>query len=212
MNRIFVLSLLVLVINGGSAMAGETKNAIFAGGCFWCLESDIEKLSGVIEVKSGYTGDSKKSATYEQVSAHETNHREAVIVKYDPEKISYGELLVTFWRSIDPFDSKGQFCDKGFQYTAAIYHSNDEERKLAEQSKELLNSSGKLDDKIITDIEPAQEFYDAEDYHQDYYKSNPVRYKYYRYSCGRDKKTKSIWKNLTLKYNKNSGNGAFSVE
>ncbi len=169
----------------------NTAEAIFAGGCFWCIESDLEKLEGVSAVVSGYTGGTVANPTYKQVVTGTTGHREAVRVVYDPSVVSYKQLLDAFWVGIDPFDEKGQFCDKGFQYTAAIYTKTDAEREAAKASKKAM--SKKLGKPVVTAIEDAAPFYDAEEYHQDYYKKNPIRYRYYRFGCGRDKRTEEVW-------------------
>lgn len=176
-------------------MANETKyeKAIFAAGCFWCIEKDMEKIDGVIEATSGYTGGETENPTYEQVSYGGTGHTEAVEVTFDPSKVTYEQLLDVFWRNVDPLDAEGQFCDKGSQYRSGIFYLNDEQKVLAEKSRDELNKSGKLPSKIVTEIIKASKFYEAEGYHQDYYKKNPVRYNTYRYLCGRDKRLKELW-------------------
>jgi peptide methionine sulfoxide reductase msrA/msrB len=171
----------------------KTESAVFAGGCFWCTESDFEKLEGVIEVISGYTGGRVKNPTYKQVSAGGTGHIESVKVIYDPSKVSYEQLLDYFWRHVDPTDPGGQFVDRGSQYRSAIFYANDTEKRLAETSKQQLTASGQFKKPIITDILPLGEFYPAEDYHQNYYKKNPIRYKYYRFGSGRDQFLKKAW-------------------
>lgn len=170
-------------------MANE-KKAYFAGGCFWCVEEAFEKTPGVLSAMSGYTGGHVKNPTYEQVSYTETGHYEAVEVVYDAEKVSFDQLLDVFWKNIDPFDGQGQFCDKGTSYLSAVFYQNDEEKKLFEESKKRLNIDIR---KIATDIKPLDIFYPAEDYHQDYYKKNPIRYKFYKTSCGRQLRLKKIW-------------------
>lgn len=167
--------------------------ATFAGGCFWCVESDFDKVPGVERTVSGYTGGHVENPTYKQVSHGGTGHREAVQVFYDPEKVSYDELLDVFWRSVDPTDSGGQFCDRGESYKTAIFANSPEQRHLAEASKKKLEESGVLSEPVVTPIETAGPFWPAEEYHQDYYKKNPFRYKYYRYSCGRDARLKKVW-------------------
>jgi peptide methionine sulfoxide reductase msrA/msrB len=177
-------------------MMEKNKNlgvATFAGGCFWCVESDFEKVDGVVEVISGYTGGNKEDPTYEEVSAGGTGHLEAVQVHYDPTRITYEELLDVFWRHVDPTDPGGQFVDRGSQYKSAIFYHDEEQRKLAEQSKEELNRSGRFDRPITTEIVPFSRFYRAEDYHQDYYKTHPIRYKFYRFNSGRDQFLKKVW-------------------
>ncbi len=173
---------------------GNQASAVFAGGCFWCTESDFEKIDGVIEAVSGYTGGQKANPTYKQVSAGATRHAEAVKVIYDPDKISYAELLEIFWRHVDPTDDGGQFVDRGYHYRSAIFYANDEERRLAEASRDRLANSGRFDKPIVTEIVPLGPFYQAEDYHQDYYKTNPIRYKWYRSGSGRDQFLARTWK------------------
>jgi peptide methionine sulfoxide reductase msrA/msrB len=171
------------------------KKAMFAAGCFWCIEKDFEKFEseGIISVVSGYSGGAKGNPTYEEVSKGDTGHREVVEVTYDASKIKYERLLEIFWKNVDPYDSRGQFCDKGFHYTAAVYYSNDEERKIFVKSKNDFVRSGKLKGEIYISLEPSSVFYAAEDSHQDYYKKNPIRYSYYRKSCGRDARLKAVW-------------------
>jgi methionine-S-sulfoxide reductase len=192
------IKLLLLLIFITPAQARETT-AIFAGGCFWCIEKDLEHVEGVIDVISGYTGGSAQQANYNQVSAGGTGHYEAVQVTYDSKVISYKQLLKEFWRSIDPHDPKGQFCDKGNQYRAAIFYKDDNERRLSEHSKRTLMDSGQLKETIVTGILKSSEFYPAEDYHQNYYKKNPIRYKFYRTRCGRDSRTEKVWEDINLK-------------
>ena len=171
----------------------KTEKATFAGGCFWCMESPFEKLDGVLSVISGYTGGSQKNPSYEQVSSGETGHLEAIEITYNPSKISYEQLLDVFWRQIDPTDPDGQFVDRGAQYRSAIFHHNDEQKRLAEQSKAALDQSGRYQKPIVTDIIGAFPFYPAESYHQDYYKNSALKYKFYRYRSGRDQYLKKIW-------------------
>lgn len=173
----------------------NSERAIFAGGCFWCMESPFEKIPGVIEVLSGYTGGEKLNPTYKEVSAGGTGHTEAVEVLYDPQQVSYAELLDVFWMQINPTDAGGQFVDRGTQYRSGIYPLNSEQQRLAEASKQLLAQSGRFAQPIITEIVAAGKFYPAEEYHQDYYKKNPIRYKYYRYGSGRDKFLDQVWGN-----------------
>jgi peptide-methionine (S)-S-oxide reductase len=167
--------------------------ATFAGGCFWCMEPPFDKLDGVISTTSGYTGGQKTNPTYKEVSAGGTGHAEAVQIVYDPKKIRYERLLEVYWRNVDPTDSGGQFCDRGNQYRTAIFYHNDEQKRLAEQSKAKLGQSKPFKEPIVTTIVAATEFYPAEEYHQDYYIKNPVRYKFYRYSCGRDQRLEMLW-------------------
>jgi peptide methionine sulfoxide reductase msrA/msrB len=176
-----------------NAETQKTQTAVFAGGCFWCTESDFEKVDGVIEVISGYTGGRTANPTYEQVSAGGTGHVEAVKVVYDPGKLTYAQLLQVFWRHVDPTDAGGQFVDRGSQYRSVIFYANDQERKLAEASKQSLAASGRFSKPIATEILPLGEFYPAEEYHQDYYKKNPIRYRYYRFASGRDQFLEKTW-------------------
>ncbi|MEN8753894.1 MAG: peptide-methionine (S)-S-oxide reductase MsrA [Desulfobacterales bacterium] len=172
---------------------GPTQTAVFAGGCFWCTESDFEKVDGVIEAISGYTGGDMANPTYEQVSSGGTGHVEAVKVIYDPTKIIYEQLLDVFWRHMDPTDDGGQFVDRGSQYRGVIFYADDKERGMAEASKKKLAASGRFDKPLVTEILPLGAFYPAEDYHQDYYKKNPTKYKFYRWKCGRDARLSAVW-------------------
>ena len=167
--------------------------ATFAGGCFWCMEPPYEKLPGVVEVISGYTGGSKANPTYEQVSAGSTGHAEAVQVVYDPKKVTYEQLLDVFWHNIDPTVKDRQFCDGGSQYRSAIYYMDNAQRQAAEASLAALQKSKPFKEPVVTQIAMAGAFYPAEDYHQDYYKKNPVRYQIYRSGCGRDARLKQLW-------------------
>lgn len=169
------------------------EKADFAGGCFWCMEHPFDQLEGVISVMPGYTGGHKKNPTYEEVSSGATGHAESVEVVYDPEKISYAKLLDVFWHNIDPTTPNRQFCDVGTQYRAAIFYHNETQKRLAEESKKALEESGQIKGKIVTEIVPASEFYPAEEYHQKYYLKNPIRYKFYRFNCGRDQRLREIW-------------------
>ena len=175
-----------------TASSGLAK-ATFAGGCFWCMEPPFAQLPGVVSVTSGYTGGQKANPTYQEVSASGTGHAEAVEIVYDPAKISYARLLDIFWHNIDPLDATGQFCDKGQQYRSAIFYQNDEQKRLAEASKQALEQSGRFDQPLVTAIVPAAIFYPAEDYHQHYAQKNPVRYKFYRHTCGRDQRLEALW-------------------
>lgn len=169
------------------------STAVFAGGCFWCVESDFEKLDGVSDAISGYTGGSANTANYKTVSHTETGHYEAVQVVYDSAKISYVDLVEYFWRTIDPTDPDGQFCDKGSSYKTAIFYASDEEKQILEKSLAVLTENKPFADPIVTPIIAATPFYNAEDYHQNYYMKNPIRYKYYRNGCRRDKRLKQLW-------------------
>jgi peptide-methionine (S)-S-oxide reductase len=192
LSRIVLAALMVIGIAGSTAAQTPQKAvAIFAGGCFWCMEPPFDKTEGVISTTSGYTGGSKADPTYQEVSAGVTGHYEAIKVEYDPSKVSYEKLLEVFWPNVDPFDSSGQFCDKGGQYRAAIFYGSDEEKRLAEAS--LAAIAQKLGQKVVTEILPAATFYPAEDYHQDYYVNNPIRYRFYRYNCGRDARLQAVW-------------------
>ena len=170
---------------------GGLKKATFAGGCFWCMEKPFDELDGVVSTTSGYTGGHTSNPTYGEVSAGRTGHAEAVEILYDASKISYAQLLEVFWRNIDPLTPDGQFCDRGSQYRSAIFYHDDEQERLARESKERLELSGSF--KIVTEINPADDFFAAEEYHQDYYKKNPFRYRIYRFGCGRDKRLEQVW-------------------
>jgi len=172
---------------------GTVAVATFAGGCFWCLEEAFEKVPGVIRAVSGYTGGTVDKPTYEQVTTKTTGHYEAVQVTYDPTKVSYPQLVDWFWRNIDPVDAKGQFCDKGSPYYTGIFYHDEEQRKVADATKQELQASGRFKEKIATAILPAGAFWVAEDYHQDYYKKNPHRYQYYKTACGRAARLEQIW-------------------
>ena len=174
--------------------SSQKATAIFAGGCFWCTEADFEKREGVIEAVSGYTGGDEKDPDYKQVSSGRTGHVEAVQVIYDLRKVTYPELLEHFWRHVDPTDAGGQFVDRGAQYRPLIFYQNEEQKRLAEESRTTLMESGILESAVTTEILPAQEFYRAEEYHQDYYKKNPIRYNLYRFNSGRDQFLKKTWK------------------
>jgi len=173
----------------------NSETATFAGGCFWCMEAPFEKLDGVYKVVSGYTGGQTADPTYEEVSAGRTGHAEAIQVSYDPEKISYEQLLDVFWRQIDPTDAGGSFVDRGSQYRSAIFYENENQKKLAEASRTKLEASARFKEPVVTEILPLDKFYPAEDYHQDYYKTHPIRYKFYRHGSGRDQFLEKVWKN-----------------
>ena len=175
------------------ATPAVTAKASFAGGCFWCVESDFDKIPGVISTTSGYTGGRVAKPTYEQVSSHNTGHAEAVEVVYDPAKVSYERLVAYFWHTIDPTVKDQQFCDHGSPYRTAIFAQNDEQLKIAQASRAALEKSKPFKEPIVTEITLATAFYPAEEYHQDYYKKNPVRYKYYRNGCGRDARLQQLW-------------------
>ena len=195
---LFFLGLIVMTYAEKKDSPTTTDNkgsatATFAGGCFWCMEPPFDELPGVLSTTSGYTGGFKKDPTYHEVSAGTTGHAEAVQVVYDPTKVSYDKLLEVFWKNIDPTTPDRQFCDGGSQYRSGIFFHNEEQQRLAEASKKQIEQSGRLTQPIVTEIVPAGEFYPAEEYHQDYYQKNPVRYKLYRYNCGRDQILERIW-------------------
>ena len=193
----YLLLLLAWLPAGGHAETGSGKagleTATFAGGCFWCMEPPFDKLDGVISTTSGYTGGHKKDPTYHQVSAGSTGHTEAIQIVYDPDKISYESLLGVFWHNVDPTVKDRQFCDKGNQYRTGIFYHNDKQKQQAEASKAGLEKTKPFEGAIVTEITAASTFYPAEDYHQDYYMKNPIRYKYYRFSCGRDNRLNALW-------------------
>ncbi|MGD8250948.1 MAG: peptide-methionine (S)-S-oxide reductase MsrA [Desulfobacterales bacterium] len=203
MKRYYVGLLLLVcwLVNGLPAWGESTADvggsemevAIFAGGCFWCTESDFEKVDGVAEVISGYIGGHKKDPTYREVTAGGTGHAEAVMVRFDPETVSYEALLDHFWRHVNPTDAGGQFVDRGSQYRSAIFYLSPDQQRLAEASKKRLASEGPFEVPIVTEIVAATEFYPAEDYHQDYYKKNPFRYTVYRKGSGRDQFLEKTW-------------------
>ena len=207
MNIILILSVVLFFACGtseqnsqgvASAKANpvDPKNlatATFAGGCFWCMEPPFEKLVGVASVTSGYIGGHKLDPTYEEVSAGETGHAEAVQVAYDSTQISYEQLLHVFWRNIDPLAANRQFCDGGSQYRSAIFYHNEEQKRLAEEAKMKLEQTRKFNRPIVTEIVAAGKFYPAEEYHQDFYKKSAFHYKTYRAGCGRDRRLKELW-------------------
>ncbi|MBI2313659.1 MAG: peptide-methionine (S)-S-oxide reductase MsrA [Betaproteobacteria bacterium] len=192
-------TLLALAFLPLAAHAQEAKTpnglakATFAGGCFWCVESDFDKVDGVVSTTSGYIGGHKKNPTYQEVSAGGTGHTEAVEIVYDPKKVSFETLLDVFWKSVDPTTPNRQFCDSGSQYRTAVFFHGDEQRRIAEESKKRLEQVKPFPQPIVTELSPAKEFYAAEDYHQDYYKKNPLRYNFYRYNCGRDQRLEQLW-------------------
>jgi peptide-methionine (S)-S-oxide reductase len=203
-----ILALLVVFITIRAASSGDSKfqkpvasqsgkleKATFAGGCFWCMEHPFDELPGVVSVTSGYTGGHKKNPTYEEVSAGGTGHAESIQVVYDSTKISYEKLLTVYWHNIDPSVKDRQFCDFGHQYRSAIFYHTEEQHRLAIQSKEALEKNNPFREQILTEIALAGDYYPAEEYHQHYYKKNPLRYKFYRTSCGRDLRLKELWGN-----------------
>lgn len=188
-----LVPLLVTARVGGAAEEAPLARAIFAGGCFWCMEPPFDALDGVVSTTSGYTGGTTPDPTYKEVSLGRTGHLEAVQIVYDPRKITYERLLEVYWMNVDPFDPGGQFCDRGAQYGTAVFYHDDAQRRAAEQSKQAI--AARFPHPVVTPVRPATTFYPAEDYHQDYYLKNPVRYKFYRYSCGRDQRLRKIWGN-----------------
>jgi peptide-methionine (S)-S-oxide reductase len=196
------LAAAALVLAAGAAVAQQDTAtmpedghavATFAGGCFWCMEPPFDELEGVLSTISGYTGGSTVDPTYQEVSAGGTGHAEVVQVTYDPAKVTYEQLLDVFWPNIDPLDAGGQFCDRGDSYRTGIFVHGEEQRRLAEESKQALVDSRRFAQPIVTEIVDAGPFYPAEDYHQDYYQTNPVRYKFYRWNCGRDQRLTELW-------------------
>jgi peptide-methionine (S)-S-oxide reductase len=188
----------VLGLLGQAAAATDTatttyETATFAGGCFWCMEPPFDKLDGVISTTSGYTGGHKQDPTYKEVSHGGTGHAEAVQIVYDPKKVRYTKLLDVFWHNVDPTNAHGQFCDNGDQYRSEIFYHDEEQRRLAAASEQDLEKHKPFAAPIVTKITPATTFYPAEEYHQDYYLNNPIRYKYYRFSCGRDQRLEELW-------------------
>jgi len=191
-----VLGLALMVAGAGAghaAPATSPATAIFAGGCFWCMEPPFDGLDGVVSTTSGYTGGHVPNPGYEAVSSGRTGHAEAVRIEYDPEKVSYEQLLDVFWRNIDPTDPGGQFCDRGSQYRAQIFYQDEGQQAAAERSRAALVANKPFAQSLITEIVPATKFYPAEEYHQDYYLKNPLRYKFYRHRCGRDERLEALW-------------------
>jgi peptide-methionine (S)-S-oxide reductase len=179
--------------DAGAASGAGLEKATFAGGCFWCMEPAFDKLEGVKAVVSGYTGGHKLNPTYEEVSSGTTGHAESIEITYDPAVVSYSKLLDVFWHNIDPTVKDRQFCDVGAQYRSAIFYHDEEQKRLAEASKKALEQTKRFPGPIYTEVVPATTFYPAEEYHQKYYQKNPIRYKYYRYGCGRDQRLKELW-------------------
>ncbi len=201
---LILITLIFSLVANGESEKGEIKmknevldKATFAGGCFWCIESAFDEIEGVKEAISGYTGGKTKDPTYAEVCSGKTGHYEAVQVTFDKNKITYKELVEIFWQQIDPTDPTGQFADKGSQYKTAIFYHNEKQKKIAEESKKKLEESGKFDKPIVTEIKEATEFYPAEDYHQNYYKTCPLRYKAYKIGSGRESFLKRVWKKVT---------------
>ncbi len=191
-NLFAIIGAIFVAAAPGSAQAPNKRaEAVFAGGCFWCTESDFDKIPGVLSTTSGYTGGKLLNPTYKQVSAGGTGHIEALRVVYDPTKVSYATLVTRFFRTIDPLDAGGQFCDRGYQYRSALFVADAGQRRIAAAAK--AQAAARLKKPVATLLLPAAKFYPAEDYHQDYYKKNPVRYRFYRLTCGRDARLKKIW-------------------
>ena len=188
-SLLLLLSLFITPVNADK----HQETAIFAGGCFWCMEPPFDKLDGVISTTSGYTAGHRENPTYKEVSAGNTGHTEAIQITFDSEKISYAELLEVFWRNIDPVAKNRQFCDSGAQYRSGIYYLNEKQEKAAKHSLQQLQKNKPFEEAITTEIIAASTFYPAEDYHQDYYLKNPLRYKFYRYRCGRDQRLSELW-------------------
>jgi methionine-S-sulfoxide reductase len=196
-KRIFLSAVFLLVLQSpvfaGPGPKPGVETAILAGGCFWCIEADYEKLDGVLDVVSGYTGGQRKNPTYKQVSSGTTGHIEAVKVSFDPGQISYGEILDYFWRHVDPTRDDGQFCDRGSQYRPAIFYNGEAQQREALASEQRIAASKPFPEPLKVELIAASEFYPAEEYHQDYYQKNPIRYKFYRYNCGRDQRVEMLW-------------------
>lgn len=198
MLRLIMSALGALVLYAAAASAQTTpeqklETATFSSGCFWCTESDFDKVKGVVETTSGYIGGKTPNPTYKQVSAGGTGHAEALQLKYDPSQVTYQQLLDVYWHNVDPLDGTGQFCDRGDQYRPAIFYHTEEQKRLAEESKAALEKSGRFKEPIAVEITAASTFTPAEDYHQDYYKKNPIQYFIYRHGCGRDARLEALW-------------------
>jgi len=203
MRRQTVLSVLIVTVlligawnlqsTSKAAAVATLGKAYFAGGCFWCMEEAFEKIEGVLSATSGYMGGTVANPSYEEVSAGRTGHAESVEVIYDPAKVNYQKLLDAFWRNVDPITPNAQFCDHGSQYRSAIFFQTDEEKRASDTSKQAIEQSKRFTEPIVTQIVMASQFYPAEEYHQDFYKKNPVRYKFYKYSCGRAKRLEELW-------------------
>jgi peptide-methionine (S)-S-oxide reductase len=197
--RALLLALAVVLPARAADMAPQPEvppgyqTAVFAGGCFWCMEPPFDKLDGVVSTTSGYIGGMLRNPTYEQIGGGRTGHIEAVMVVFDPKRVGYEKLLEVFWRNHDPLTANAQFCDHGTQYRAGIFYLDDEQKRLAEQSKQALVDAKRFNRPIVTEITKATEFWPAEVYHQDYYVKNPIRYKFYRFSCGRDARLEELW-------------------
>ena len=189
---VFFFFLFCVAFSPLAAKDAPLEKAIFAGGCFWCVQHDFDQVPGVISTTAGYTGGDEVNPTYEEVASGTTGHVEAVLVSYDPEKVSYEKLLTVFWHNVDPTRDDGQFCDLGKQYRPVIFYENTTQKRLAEKSKEELLKEGKMK-RVLVEILPAKTFYPAEEYYQEYYRKNPDKYKVYRFNCGRDRRLEEIW-------------------
>ena len=198
-TRVLFMALMVIGaecvgLQDGNAMdTPKLAKAYFAGGCFWCMEEAFEKVEGVVEVVSGYMGGTVKNPSYEDVSSGRTGHAESVEVRYDSSKVTYTQLLETFWRNVDPLTADAQFCDHGNQYRAVIFYQGDAQQRAAQESKQAIEQSKRFTVPIVTEVTSASEFYPAEEYHQDFYKKNPIRYKYYKFTCGRAQRLETLW-------------------
>jgi len=190
MRRLGIFTMVLVCALPSGRRAEALKTAVFAGGCFWCVESDFDRVPGVVKTVSGYTGGTVANPTYRQVTAGGTGHYEAVEITYDPGRVSYADLLIAFWRSVDPTDPGGQFCDRGHSYRTAVFVGNEEEQRLAEDSKRVAEDA--LGKPVATEILTAGPFYPAENYHQDFYMKSSLRYRYYRWSCGRNQRVEEV--------------------
>ena len=191
--KIILAAMLLASVMNTLAQESKTEIATFAGGCFWCMEPPFDKLDGVLSTTPGYIGGHLPDPTYREVSAGGTGHTEAIQIVYDPAKISYQELLAVFWKNIDPTTVDRQFCDQGSQYRTGIFYHDEGQRKAAEKSRNLIQQTKPFEEAVVTEITAADTFYPAEDYHQDYYLKNPLRYKYYRFACERDSRLEMLW-------------------
>ncbi len=188
-----MLSVALLCLSSAAAQPNNRATATFAGGCFWCMEPPFDELDGVLSTVSGYAGGHVHNPSYDEVSAGDTGHAEVVRVSYDPDRISYAQLLDVYWRNVDPLDAGGQFCDRGDQYRSEIFAENDSQMRLAKESRRELANSGRLASEIATEVSRLDTFFPAEDYHQDYYQKNPIRYRVYKFSCGREARLEEVW-------------------
>ncbi|HEX3203342.1 MAG TPA: peptide-methionine (S)-S-oxide reductase MsrA [Nitrospiraceae bacterium] len=190
---LLVSAMIVMALPPSLAQEKRFEKATFAGGCFWCMEEALDKVEGVVSTTSGYTGGRKPNPTYEEVSAGGTGHTESVEVLYDPQKVDYSKMLSAFWRNIDPTTPDRQFCDVGDQYRSAIFYHDERQKRLAEESKHALDQGKPFKEPLVTQILPASDFYPAEEYHQNFYQKNPIRYKFYKFNCGRAQRLEQLW-------------------